>query len=132
MHGLPGKNISCDLYMEHLNRLLKDAIKALGDNKTPLTVWESASLLWETYSITLILSINLHLKEQITKFQVLTRTYMTHIVNELCGAGVFNDVPGRKHASFKTFKNNPILTLNKKDVNGWMKVQWTKLLAGLL
>lgn len=37
-HGLPGRNISCDLYMEHLNRLLKDAIKALGANKTPKAI----------------------------------------------------------------------------------------------
>ena len=37
-HGLLGKNISCDLYMEHLNRLLKDAIKALGANKTPKAI----------------------------------------------------------------------------------------------
>ena len=33
-HGLPGKNIAGDLYMEHLNRLAKDAIKNLGANKT--------------------------------------------------------------------------------------------------
>ena len=33
-HGLPGKNIAGDLYMEHLNRLAKDAIRNLGANKT--------------------------------------------------------------------------------------------------
>ena len=32
VHGLPGHNIPCDLHMEHLNRLCKEAIKA---NKTP-------------------------------------------------------------------------------------------------
>ena len=38
MHGLAGRNISCDLYTEHLNRLLKDAINALGANKTPKAI----------------------------------------------------------------------------------------------
>ena len=34
VHGLPGKNIPADLFMEHLNRLCKEAIKQLGANKT--------------------------------------------------------------------------------------------------
>ena len=34
VHGLPGKNIPNDLHMEHLNRLVKTALKELGANKT--------------------------------------------------------------------------------------------------
>ena len=34
VHGLPGHNISCDLHMEHLNRLVKGAIEGLGANKS--------------------------------------------------------------------------------------------------
>lgn len=34
-HGKIGKNISCDLHMEHLNRMCKDAVNHLGDNETP-------------------------------------------------------------------------------------------------
>ena len=33
-HGLPGKNIPCDLYMEHLNRESKSALSGLGSNIT--------------------------------------------------------------------------------------------------
>ena len=33
-HGLPGHNISCDLCMEHINRLVKIAIEGLGANKS--------------------------------------------------------------------------------------------------
>ena len=32
--GLPGHNISCDLDLEHLNRVAKIAIDGLGSNKT--------------------------------------------------------------------------------------------------
>lgn len=35
-HGLPGKNIACDMHMEHLNRVLKGAIAGLGANKLQL------------------------------------------------------------------------------------------------
>ena len=34
-HGLPARNIPCDLYMEHLNRVFKDAVNGLRANKTP-------------------------------------------------------------------------------------------------
>lgn len=34
VHGLRGHNISCDLHIEHLNRLAKSAIKCLGANKS--------------------------------------------------------------------------------------------------
>ena len=34
-HGLPGRNISLDLHMEHLNRVCKLAVANLGANKTP-------------------------------------------------------------------------------------------------
>ena len=32
VHGRQGKNISCDLHMEHLNRECKDAMRELGTN----------------------------------------------------------------------------------------------------
>lgn len=34
MHGLPGRNIPCDLYLEHLNRICKETIQSLGSNFT--------------------------------------------------------------------------------------------------
>lgn len=34
VHGYAGRNISNDLHMEHLNRVVKTAIKGLGSNKT--------------------------------------------------------------------------------------------------
>lgn len=33
--GAAGKNIPCDLHMEHLNHLCKEGIRDLGANKTP-------------------------------------------------------------------------------------------------
>ena len=37
-HGRIGKNISCDLHMEHLNRMCKDAVNHLGANKIPQAI----------------------------------------------------------------------------------------------
>ena len=38
IHGTEGKNIPCDLHMEHLNRLCKDAVYGLQANKTPTAI----------------------------------------------------------------------------------------------
>ena len=37
-HGIPGKNIPCDLLLEHFNRLCKEAVLTLGSNKTPTAI----------------------------------------------------------------------------------------------
>ena len=37
-HGVRGRNIAGDLYMEHLNRVAKDAIRGLGANKTETSI----------------------------------------------------------------------------------------------
>lgn len=36
--GLPGHNISCDLHMEHLNRIAKTAMEGLGANKSEAAI----------------------------------------------------------------------------------------------
>ena len=36
---MPGHNISCDLHMEHLNRLAKTAVDGLGANKTEKAIF---------------------------------------------------------------------------------------------
>ena len=38
VHGIPGRYIPADLYMEHLNRLCKEAIHGLGGNTTEKTI----------------------------------------------------------------------------------------------
>ncbi|KAL5475266.1 hypothetical protein EMCRGX_G027343 [Ephydatia muelleri] len=44
-NGGQGNNISADLHMEHLNRLLKDAISLLGANKTPQAILRTSKAL---------------------------------------------------------------------------------------
>ena len=43
--GIKGKNIPCDLHMEHLNRVCKDAIRDLGANKTTIAITRVAKTL---------------------------------------------------------------------------------------
>lgn len=41
----PGGNISADLHMEHLNRILKETVNHLGANKTPSAIVRAAKAL---------------------------------------------------------------------------------------
>ena len=38
IHGCPGHNISCDLHMEHINKVVKVAIEGLGANKSEKSI----------------------------------------------------------------------------------------------
>ncbi len=38
VRGLPGHNISCDLHMEHFNRLVKVSMEGLGANKSEKSI----------------------------------------------------------------------------------------------
>jgi len=38
VHVIVGRNIPCDLYMEHLNRICKGAVYGLQANKTPAAI----------------------------------------------------------------------------------------------
>ena len=132
-HGQPGKNISCDLFMEHLNRLLKDSIQALGANKTPKAITRLGKCIASLGEILDNFDMLHKVPSQTTDHKIPTADKdMTSILNKLCSAGVFRNLCGRKHASFSNFQNNPILSLDEKDIKTWMKTQWTKLLAGLL
>lgn len=132
-HGQPGKNISCDLYMEHLNRLLKGAIQALGANKTPKAITRVGKCIASLGEIFDNFDMLHKVPSQTTDHKIPTADRdMTCILNKLCSAQVFRNICGRKHGSFSRFQNNPILSLDKGDTQTWMTTQWAKLLAGLL
>lgn len=132
-HGLPGRNISCDLYMEHLNRLLKDAIKALGANKTPKAIDRVSKCIAPLDELLERFDTihNYSPQSDCHKNPSATKD-ITIMLEQLRKADVFHSTHGRKHHAFSNFSNNPVISLKQKDVSEWMKSQWTKLLAGLL
>ena len=44
-HNVPGHNIPCDLHQEHLNHIVKDAIRGLQANKTGSSIIRVAKIL---------------------------------------------------------------------------------------
>ena len=50
-HGQPGKNIPCDLHLEHLNRSLKTAICGLGANVVPRAIERAGRCIGEMVTV---------------------------------------------------------------------------------
>ncbi len=121
VHGRPGRNISCDLHMEHLNRIAKTAVDGLGANKTEKAidrVGKTVGTLTETLEM---FDKENHVGEEsgahTNKSSVKD---MSKILEELLKMDVFKKEPGRKHNSFQNLKPNLIKTLDEGQLNEWM------------
>ena len=131
-HGHKGRNISCDLFMEQLNRQLKDGIKALGANKTPTAITRLAKSLEPVSQLLQNFDLEMEVNNPSGMHRRLsTSKDMDLVINELQRGQVFQVVPGRCHNSFKSLDvvNH---SLSEKNLKVWMKRQWMRLLAGII
>ena len=106
-HSIPGRNIAGDLYMEHLNCIAKDAIKALGANKTERAIKRVCKVIGATIA-PLLQSFDVENKVKKVsgahkRASVMKDTSI--IVNELVKYEIFSSVDGRQHPSFKSPKD---------------------------
>ncbi len=114
--GVPGKNISCDLFMEHLNRQCKDAMGSLGSNiNCSDSVTRIGRCLGELTKITDQYDRVNGVKPESDKHPKRSEAAdLAKIVQELKTLSVFDSLPGREHKQFPKFISNPCKHL---DVN---------------
>ena len=119
--GLPGHNISCDLHLEHLNRVAKIAIDGLGSNKTDKAIQRIGRAVG-TVKDTLINfdSINEVCHESGAHSTRSNKPDLKKVINELVKSEVFSIKPGRKHKSFSNLQTNYIRSLPEKSLKDWM------------
>ena len=118
MHGLPGRNVSCDLPMEHLNREVKTAIKGLGANKSLLRTGKAVGVLTDKFTNfdkdnSISMDCGTHAVRSAKKD-------LAKIQKQLTSSQVFTLVPDRQHKSFKNLKTNMIRTLMKQELTDWI------------
>ena len=120
--GGKGKNISLDLHMEHLNRMVKDYVVNLGANvaeKSIIQCGQSLKGLLETcgnfdQQMQVVSSIK-HTRSSDTKDE-------TIILKELIDKShVFNYTPGRTHPSFKAIQPSIAEHVNTPKLVDWIK-----------
>ena len=129
VHGRPGKNIPCDLHMEHLNRVCKGAIRGLGSNITDKVVLRMGKCLAELIKITDHFDHENGVTSESGKHtRKSDKEDCTKILEQLNKTKVFCTTPGRKHANFPKFQANPARNLSRKELTEWMKEQMQKLI----
>lgn len=132
VHGLPGRNIPCDLYMEHLNRVCKDAVEHLKSNKS------SRKALERVAKVVGIINRTLHQfnddneikpisgKHSVADYQQDVRKVVTVFFQE----NVMKYQGSRSHASFRNVKGNPICRIDRESLISWMYAQINLLIQG--
>lgn len=132
VYGLPGHNVSCDLYLEHLNRLVKTAVDGLGANKSEkaiLRVGKTVGTLVESLenldNENHVPSVSgAHSKRPSDKDKL-------KVLEQLMQMDPFQPKDGRKHNSFKNMRTNLIRTLDKDKLMDWLVQQFGDKVLGM-
>ncbi len=131
--GVPGRNIPCDLHLEHLNRLLKEAIHNLRANKTEKAIVRVGKCIGPLYHTLSQFDVEHGIKEPSEHHTTASSEKdLEHVLTELQKINPFTSMPGRYHESLKKIGNGLMNTIDRDTLTTWMKEHWQKLKAGLL
>ncbi len=129
-HGKSGKNISCDLHMEHLNREIKTVIAGMGSNVTDVSILRAGKSLQKHVAI----------QNQFDKENGVPTASGKHsrkssdkdratIIEQLVSAkALIKVIPDRSHRSFGKLNEHMYEPLSVNEFRSWMEGQMQKLL----
>ena len=118
--GKAGGNIPLDLRMEHLNKLLKLALKQLASNVTEAAAQRIAKSLSTIEDILLMVDVDCNLKYRsgYHNSKHLEEIVLT-ITNDLHEKKVYSVQPGREYQSFRGFNRNLLKKLDYREFYSW-------------
>jgi L1 cell adhesion molecule like protein len=129
-HGRPGKNISCDLHLEHLNREVKNAFGGLSSNITEQSVKRIGKSIKGLSNVTRCFDNVNHIPTQSGYHTGKPKTKdVKMILEHLRKAEVFQFHNGRDHQTFPKFESNPCKAVNQEALIEWMDGHMKKLLS---
>ena len=131
IHGLPAQNIPCDLFMEHLNRVCKEAVNGLGANKTPKGLDRIGKIVGTLDEVLRNFDKDNSISERSGKHKVASiKKDLNTVVKVLIDESVFKYSSGRYHPTFRNIKRNPIAHLDHESLLSWMYIQLNNLING--
>ncbi len=119
VQGLPGRNISCDLHMEHLNRVVKTAIYGLGANKTEQAITRIGRCVGKIVTVLGIFDRLAGVSEVSGSHS--KRSFLkdlSKIVDQLKDVNVFST--SHSHRSFSKMGPNLMKTLSLQYLKKWI------------
>ncbi len=128
-HGRAGKNISCDLHMEHLNREVKQVIASMGSNLTDGSVLRAGKSLQKHIAIQnqfdeengVRVPSGKHTRKSSAKDRLA-------IIEQLLSVSVFKSIPDRYHKGFENLHANMYEAFDTDDFRSWLEIQMQKVL----
>ena len=118
---LPGHNIPCDFYLEHLNRLCKDMIHGMGANKTERSIHRIGKSIGPIKVILDSFDENNDVSRGSGAHSIAERKRdQAAIIKQLMESKIFHFHGNRSHKSFKAFKSPITKEINKDDLKKWM------------
>lgn len=121
VHGKAGRNVPCDLFMEHLNRVCKGSISGLGENISDKAVLCTGKCLGE---MAMVRRMQYWVWTACKEIRKANCNAILEILNEM---KAFTATPGRKHLNFPNARSNPVRSLSMADLEEWMQMQAQKL-----
>ena len=129
VHGLPGKNISADLHMEHLNRECKQSISGLGANVTDNSIQRVGRCIGRLTSIMQQFDeVNGIKRESGYHTCQSTNVDLQKLLKQLHQSQVFVHKTGRIHRTFPKLTTNLIKKVSKTKLLHWMHDRMQKLI----
>lgn len=128
VHGREGCNIPCDLHMEHLNRVIKDALQHLGANKTQHAITRASKCSHLMSSLLSQFDATTGLKAVSTSHtRASERSDVDRMLAVLCNNTAFAYQGTRSHRCFKAFRSNHLITsLDMVALKEWMGQQFQR------
>ena len=126
VHSFPGCNISADLHMEHMNRIVKTTIAGLGANKTDKVIIRAGKSVGSFSDILAAFDDEAGVASISGKHAEKSALKDLHqIVEQLVESDVLDD-GSRTHKSFVKLKTNLIRTLPERDLKDWILNNFSK------
>ena len=121
-------NIPVDLYMDHLNRTLKDYLLGLGANISESTIIQISRSLRKLMAVTTHLDsvCGIH-KESIYHTCKDASTDLQLIIDELQKSQVFDYIPGRYHKTFQNIKPHISAHIDTDKLFSWIQGHQKKI-----
>ena len=125
IHELPGRNIPCDLFLEHLNKICKQAIETLGSNFSEKALERVGHCVGILDGLLDQFDRDFCIDKLSGRHTLADSEKDKHIIiNELVKANVFSYAQNREHKSFKSIKTNIVSSLrHNQKFHKWIAQQ---------
>ena len=130
VHGGKGKNIPCDQYNEHQNKLFKEIIRSMGANMTDKSITRAARSVSTLQRIREEYDLQSDVPTPTSKHSTKDDQHDVHTVSSVLTTNKILDIiPKRSHFHFPKFTANPLPHLDNKKITTWIGKKKKEMLS---